>query len=252
MQTYERSSIQKWLEGHKTCPKTGEVLPHTVLTPNFALRSLIIEWCEANGIEVPKRACLNRGNKTSLVLSSKDGISLDMLIEHLCSGQLELQRVAAEEIRSLAKQNADNRVCIAEAGAIPLLVNLLSTEDSRTQEHAVTALLNLSIYEGNKRAIVRAGAIPHIVGVLKYGNMEARENAAATLFSLSVMDENKVAVGESGAIPRLVDLLIHGSPRGKKDAATALFNLSILHENKARIVSGGAIRPLVELMLELE
>ena len=139
---------------------------------------------------------------------------------------------------------------IANSGAIEPLVALLNSEDGKTQENAVTALLNLSINDNNKAEIARAGAIGPLVNVLRVGNAEAMENAAATLFSLSVMDDNKVTIGASGAIPPLVDLLINGSPRGKKDAATALFNLSIYHENKGRIVHAGAIRPLVELMAD--
>ncbi|CAJ2645269.1 unnamed protein product [Trifolium pratense] len=104
-------------------------------------------------------------------------------------------------------------VCIAEVGAMPLLVDLLSSADPRTQEHAVTALLNLSINENNKGTIVNAGAIPDIVDVLKNVSMEARENAAATYFSLSVLDENKVAIGTAGAMPALIKLLFKGTPR---------------------------------------
>ena len=110
------------------------------------LRSLIAQWCEANGIEVPKRSCFSgSGNHNRAEVSSKERNAIYVLIQHLCSGQIDLQRAAAGELRSLAKQNNENRVCIAEAGAIPHLVILLSTEDSRTQEHAVTALLNFSL-----------------------------------------------------------------------------------------------------------
>ena len=129
-----------------------------------------------------------------------------------------------------------------------ILVELLSSPDPRTQEHAVTALLNLSINESNKGAIVIAGAIHDIVEVLKHGSMEARENAAATLFSLSVVDENKVQIGAAGAIPALIKLLCEGTPRGKKDAATAIFNLSIYQGNKARAVRAGIVTPLMRLL----
>lgn len=250
-QTYERASIERWLEGHRTCPKTRLVLAHTVLTPNYVLRSLIEQWCEANGIEVPRKACVSGAGKlNSTDLVSKDRGAVDVLIEHLRSGQIDLQRAAAGELRSLAKQNNENRICIAEAGAIPHLVSLLSTHDSRAQEHAVTALLNLSIHEGNKGAIVQASAIPAIVEVLRHGSMEARENAAATLFSLSVVDENKMTIGASGAIPALVDLLRNGNSRGRKDAATALFNLSIYQGNKPRAVRAGAVEPLMRLLTD--
>jgi len=170
------------------------------------------------------------------------------LIEDLRSDSVDVQRSAASELRLLAKHNMENRIVIANCGAVNLLVGLLHSPDAKTQEHAVTALLNLSINDNNKIAIANADAVDPLIHVLQTGNPEAKENSAATLFSLSVIEENKVKIGRSGAIKPLVDLLGNGTPRGKKDAATALFNLSILHENKARIVQADAVRHLVDLM----
>ncbi|XP_023533630.1 U-box domain-containing protein 4-like [Cucurbita pepo subsp. pepo] len=170
------------------------------------------------------------------------------VVEELKSSSLETLRGATAELRLLAKHNMDNRIVIAQCGAIEHLVNLLLSADSKIQENAVTALLNLSINDNNKNAIAQANAIEPLIHVLKTGSPEAKENSAATLFSLSVIEENKVKIGRSGAIGPLVELLGIGTPRGKKDAATALFNLSIFHENKARIVQAGAVRHLVELM----
>ncbi|XP_034687853.1 U-box domain-containing protein 13 [Vitis riparia] len=250
-QTYERSCIEKWLEaGHGTCPKTQQTLSSQALTPNYVLRSLIAQWCESNGIEPPKRPSSSRPSKTASSCSPAERTNIEILLNKLRSGSPEDQRNAAGEIRLLAKRNADNRVAIAEAGAIPLLVNLLATPDSRTQEHAVTALLNLSICEDNKSSIINSGAVPGIVYVLKKGSMEARENAAATLFSLSVVDENKVTIGASGAIPPLVTLLSEGTQRGKKDAATALFNLCIYQGNKGKAVRAGVVPTLMRLLTE--
>ncbi|KAG8086631.1 hypothetical protein GUJ93_ZPchr0010g10732 [Zizania palustris] len=170
------------------------------------------------------------------------------LIDDLRSDSVDVQRSASSEIRLLAKHNMENRIVIANCGAINLLVGLLHSPDAKIQEHAVTALLNLSINDNNKIAIANADAVDPLIHVLETGNPEAKENSAATLFSLSVIEENKVRIGRSGAIKPLVDLLGNGTPRGKKDASTALFNLSILHENKARIVQADAVRHLVELM----
>ncbi|KAF8088839.1 hypothetical protein N665_0529s0035 [Sinapis alba] len=170
------------------------------------------------------------------------------LVEELKSSSLDVQRQATAEIRLLAKHNMDNRIVIGNSGAIVLLVELLQSNDSATQENAVTALLNLSINDNNKSLIAAAGAIEPLIHVLQNGSSEAKENAAATLFSLSVIEELKIKIGQSGAIGPLVDLLGNGTPRGKKDAATALFNLSIHQENKATIVQSGAVRYLIDLM----
>ncbi|KAJ6919667.1 hypothetical protein NC651_013574 [Populus alba x Populus x berolinensis] len=170
------------------------------------------------------------------------------LVEDLKSTLVDTQRDATAKLRLLAKHNMDNRIVIANFGAISLLVNLLRSTDLKIQENAVTALLNLSINDNNKTAIGNADAIEPLIHVLETGSPEAKENSAATLFSLSVIEDNKVRIGRSGAIVPLVDLLGNGTPRGKKDAATALFNLSIFHENKDRIVQAGAVKHLVELM----
>ncbi|KAG6523184.1 protein spotted leaf 11-like [Zingiber officinale] len=243
-QTYERTCIEKWLaSGHDTCPKTQQKLSTTFLTTNYVLRSLIEQWCEANGVDPPK--CPIQSNNPTLEHSH-----VAALLHKLSSRNIDDQQSAAGELRLLAKRDAENRIYIAKAGAIPLLVKLLLSTDPRTQEHAVTALLNLSIHDNNKTSIISSGAIPRIVLVLRNGSMEARENAAAALFSLSVVDEYKVTIGASGAIPALISLLSEGTRRGKKDAATALFNLCIYQGNKGKAVRAGVVPLIMGLLKE--
>ncbi|XP_038900643.1 U-box domain-containing protein 4 [Benincasa hispida] len=193
------------------------------------------------------RIITSSANETRPDLSAIEA-QVQKVVEELKSSSLDTLRGATAELRLLAKHNMDNRIVIAQCGAIEYLVDLLLSADSKIQENAVTALLNLSINDNNKTAIAQANSIEPLIHVLKTGSPEAKENSAATLFSLSVIEENKVKIGRSGAIGPLVELLGNGTPRGKKDAATALFNLSIFHENKARIVQAGAVRHLVELM----
>ncbi|KAK9945059.1 hypothetical protein M0R45_010591 [Rubus argutus] len=196
----------------------------------------------------------NYPNKQLLPFSNSESDELTTashvmkLVEDLKSQLDEVQTVAAEELRLLAKHNMDNRIIIGQCGAITPLLSLLYSEVNLTQEHAVTALLNLSINEDNKAMIAEAGAIEPLIHVLTTGNDGAKENSAAALFSLSLLDEFKAKIGRSGAVKALVDLLSSGTLRGKKDAATALFNLSIFHENKARLVQAGAVKYLIELM----
>lgn len=170
------------------------------------------------------------------------------LVEDLKSGSNKEKTAAAAEIRRLTISSVENRVQIGQSGAIIPLLSLLYSKEKLTQEHAVTALLNLSISELNKAVIAEAGAIEPLVHVLNTGNDRAKENSAATLFSLSVLQFNRERIGQSNAIHALVNLLGKGTYRGKKDAASALFNLSITHENKARIVQAKAVRYLVELL----
>ncbi|KAH7574784.1 hypothetical protein JRO89_XS02G0003900 [Xanthoceras sorbifolium] len=245
-QTYERESIEKWLNSnHRTCPKTRQTLDHLSLAPNYALRNLIVQWCEKNNVELPKKDS-SVGSHGSSASSLIDDIS--SLVQNLSSSHLHIRREAVVKIRMLSKENPDNRILIANNGGIPPLVQLLSYPDSKIQEQTVTALLNLSLDETNKRLIAREGAIPAIIEILQNGTYEARENSAAALFSLSMLDENKVMVGNLKGIPPLVKLLQNGTVRGKKDAATALFNLSLNQANKSRAIKAGIIPSLLHLL----
>ncbi|XP_076904238.1 U-box domain-containing protein 11-like [Bidens hawaiensis] len=252
-QTYERSYIQRWIDcGNTTCPKTQQKLQNITLTPNYVLRSLITQWCVNNNMEQPNSLTNRRLKRSdgSFRDVTEDIEAIEKLIQNLSSHSIEDRRSALTEIRSLSKRSTDNRILLAEAGAIPILVGLLTSEDVLTQENAVTSILNLSIYENNKGLIMLANVVPSIVHLLRVGTTETRENAAATLFSLSLANENKILIGASGAIPELVNLLEHGTNRGKKDAATALFNLCIYQGNKGRAVRAGIIPVLLKMLTD--
>lgn len=254
-QTYERHSILRWMEeGHCSCPKTGQMLAHSRLVPNRALRNLIAQWCTAHGIPIDAPDGPDIAVEMVMVAaSSKAAIkankaTAELLIQQLSNGSQGAKAIAAQELRLLAKTGKENRACIAEAGAIPLLRNLLPSPNPIAQENSVTAILNLSIHDKNKSRIMEeTGCLGAIVEVLRFGlTTEAKENAAATLFSLSAVHDYKKRISdENGAVEALVGLLKGGSPRGKKDAVTALFNLSTHSDNCNRMIESGAVAALI-------
>ncbi|KAL7617432.1 hypothetical protein Lser_V15G03246 [Lactuca serriola] len=177
-----------------------------------------------------------------------DHSMIESLLHKLNSTRPYDQWIATGEISRLTKTNPENRVAFAQA--IPLLIDFLRASDSQTQENAVTALLNLSIFEDNKVSIVTSGAVTGIVHVLKEGSMVARENSAAALFSLSVIHEKDFIIASAGAISPLVLLLSEGTERGKRMATNALFNLCITEGNKKKAVRAGVVPMLMELLME--
>ncbi|KAJ4822586.1 hypothetical protein Tsubulata_018848 [Turnera subulata] len=176
--------------------------------------------------------------------------TVKICVDGLQSSSIAVKRSAAAKLRLLAKNRADNRALIGESGAIPALIPLLKCSDPWTQEHAVTALLNLSLHEENKGVITQWGGVKSLVYVLKTGTETSKQNAACALLSLALVEENKSSIGVCGAIPPLVSLLINGSTRGKKDALTTLYKVCSLKQNKERAVVAGAVKPLVGMVAE--
>ncbi|GJP42304.1 hypothetical protein CLOM_g1886 [Closterium sp. NIES-68] len=151
------------------------------------------------------------------------------------------RRRAAEEVRHLVRDSRGNRAAVVAAAggrAIPALLSLFSCGDADTVEHAVTAVLNLSLSSSTHAPLISHGAIPRLVTIVNAGNSSpgassrdtatghdmlpplsprsisrtARENAAAALFAISASSEaNKILVGTTpGGIAGLVAML---SPR---------------------------------------
>ncbi|KAL9316229.1 hypothetical protein ACSQ67_017230 [Phaseolus vulgaris] len=259
--TYDRTSIAQWINsGHHTCPKSGQRLIHTALIPNYALKSLVQQWCYDNN--VPVNEPTTEGNNKKKKNSKEEAIdhisankaaadavkmTAEFLVGKLATGSADIQRQAAYELRLLAKTGMVNRSVIAEVGAIPFLVTLLGSQDSRIQEHAVTTLFNLSIFDNNKILIMAAGAVDSIVEVLESGKtMEARENAAASIY---IYNPNKVSIVKGGAVPMLVELLMDDKAGITDDALAVLALLLGCSEGLEEIRNSRALVPLlIDLM----
>ncbi|XP_043691881.1 U-box domain-containing protein 4-like [Telopea speciosissima] len=198
--------------------------------------------------------CMQRENISSEILDNAPPVNLEpavkACVEGLQSPSIAIKRLAAAKLRLLAKNRSENRAIIGKFGAVPALIPLLRCSDPWAQEHAVTALLNLSLHEDNKTLITDAGAIKPLIYVLKTGTEVSKQNAACALLSLALIEDNKISIGACGAIPPLVSLLLNGSTRGKKDALTTLYKLCTVRQNKEKAVSAGAVKPLVGMISE--
>ncbi|OIT04123.1 PREDICTED: U-box domain-containing protein 18-like [Nicotiana attenuata] len=258
--TYDRSSILKWFRaGNSTCPKTGERIMSIDLVPNLALKLLIKQYCYANGIPFVETGRRNRDNIKLVATSSvanEQAMKLlaSVLVGRLIAGSMEQKNKAAFEIRLLTKTSIFNRSCLVEAGAIPPLLNLVTSRDSSCQENAMAALLYLTKNSTSKRILVENGGLILILDVLKRGlKMEARQHAAGTLFYLTSVEEYRKMIGEnSRAIPSLLELLRSGADRGKKNALVTIFGLLMRPENHWRVIAAGLVPLLVNLLKSFE
>ncbi|XP_020210841.1 U-box domain-containing protein 9 [Cajanus cajan] len=248
-QTYDRPFIERWLnEGHRTCPQTQQVLSHSILTPNYLVRDMIVQWCRERGIQLPKPV-----KDVDQVVTNADRNRLNSLLRKLSLSASD-QKEAAKELRQLTKRMPSFRTLVGEStDVIPQLLSPLSSPgtDPDLHEDLITTVLNLSIHDDNKKVFAEDPAvISLLIDALKCGTLQTRSNAAAAIFTLSALDDNKHIIGKSGAIKPLLELLDEGEPFSMKDAASAVFNLCLVHENKGRTVRDGAVRVILNKMMD--
>ncbi|KAJ7950098.1 RING-type E3 ubiquitin transferase [Quillaja saponaria] len=255
-QTYDRGSIKIWTEsGHNTCPKTGQTLAHTDLIPNRSLKNLMAMWCREQ--KIPFETAGSSENVNSVIMN-KAAIEATRMTALFLVNKLSLSQSTVEaanaviyELRGLAKTDSDSRACIAEAGAIPLLVRYLASQNPSLQVNAVTAILNLSILDANKTRIMETdGALNGVIEVLRSGaTWEAKANSAATIFSLSDVHVYRKRLGRKPRVLKsLIDLAKTGPTCSKRDAMLAILNLAGDRETVARLVEAGVVEMTAELM----
>ncbi|KAI3516293.1 hypothetical protein L1887_15207 [Cichorium endivia] len=256
--TYDRSSIEKWFRsGNLTCPKTGEKVNSSNLVSNLCIRSIIKQYCHANGISVAESVDSNRNRDTtntdtgsSVAAEAAIKMAVEYLVDRLVFGTNEVKHKATYEIRLLSKASVFNRSCLVEAGVIPSLLDLLGVKNPKIQENAIAALLNLSKYSKTKKILVENGGLELILEVAQNGlRMEARQHAAGTLFYLASVDEYRDIIGKiPRSIPVLMDLVLEGTDRGKKNALVAIFGILMYPENHWKALAAGIVPLLVDLL----
>lgn len=255
-QTYDRSSIQKWLSaGNLICPKTGERLTSSEIVPNSSLKKLINQFCADNGISLAKFNGRSHDITRTIIPGSPAAaeamkFTSEFLLRRLVFGTSTEKNKAAYEIRLLAKSNIFNRSCLVTAGVIPPLLNLLSSMDRSTQENAIAAVLKLSKHSTGKILVVESGGLTPILSVLKSGFcLESRQLAAATLFYLSSVKEYRKLIGEiPDAITGLIELIKEGTTCGKKNAVVAIFGLLLYPKNTKTVLNTGAVPVLIDII----
>ncbi|KAG8377113.1 hypothetical protein BUALT_Bualt09G0134700 [Buddleja alternifolia] len=254
-QTYDRSSISLWIEsGHATCPKTGQTLSHTQLIPNLSLKNLIAMWCRDQRIPFESTEVNVKPNGVMLNKTALEAIKMTVsfLVNKLTASQTSeaIDRMV-HELRVLAKTDSDSRTCIAEAGALPLLVKFLGSENPSLQVNSVTTILNLSILEANKTRIMETdGVLNGVIEVLRSGaTWEAKGNAAATIFSLTGVHAYRKKLGKKTRVVKaLLDLARMGPTNSKRDAMMAILNLAGDREAMGKLIEGGVVDMVAEVM----
>lgn len=261
-QTYERICIEKWFsDGHNTCPKTQQKLPHLCLTPNYCVKGLIASWCEQNGVSVPDSPPDSLDlNYWRLALSEESTNSKSNEIVRSCKLKemkvvpLEVSGTIEEseynDIENIYAQEDESETNVFER--YQDFLSVLNEGENLRQKCNIVEQIRLMLKD-DEEARVFMGANGFVVALLRFlesvvheRNSYAQEIGAMALFNLAVNNNrNKELMLAAGVIPLLEKMISNSNSHG---AATALYlNLSFLDDAKPIIGSSHAVPFLVEL-----
>lgn len=260
--TYDRSSIQRWLDnGNNTCPATMQVLHTKDFVPNRTLKRLIQIWSDSVHHRVDSAA----ESSPPKPLLSQDQV-LD-LIRRLDPGSSESSSFdSLSKIVCFARESDENRRFVARAdGFVPMLVEFLGNAadgGSRSvdlSELAVRALdmirTEISDMEKVATSMLKQSEgdwLRSVVAVMQRGSVESRIGSARVLEWMAVSAEVKKKIGEKEEV--LAELLKMINPEKDRSVMEAgiscLIAVSMGRRAKVRMVRLGVVKTLEKCLWE--
>lgn len=249
--TYDRSSIQKWLEsGHDTCPATMQVLPSKDFIPNLTLHRLINLWIQSSTL----RPGSNSPRLLPATPTAISKIQAKLLMEKVESESCvdSLSKVA--EFVSCCEENRKfvarfdgfvevisgvlKRKCV-EIKALETAVRIL---DLILSENGVTERLNKLILKSNQESKFLSA----IVLILQHGSLNSKIESVRVLDSLALDSESRRRISDSqDLISILLKLLKTNNNESLNDAVTSILTtISITRSIKSRLIENGIVEIL--------
>ncbi|GLJ55803.1 hypothetical protein SUGI_1198170 [Cryptomeria japonica] len=255
--TYERESIERWMyELQKnTCPATMQVLDNRDLTPNHTLRRLIQQWCIAiSSAGVPRIATPD---------PPLDSNHLKKLLGEIeaCPPPPFLVKVL-KKLRSLAEKNEGNRRCIALSEAPAVLISLIEsqfTESDETYdvavacEEALGVLHALHLPDDTVETLATASCLASLGSILKRGTCNGRLHAAVLLQKVSTKSVKRIVMnGNDDLIEGLLELVTEEVCHKATVAALQVLTTMSINSRRSRMkaIEAGAVSILIETLPE--
>lgn len=136
------------------------------------------------------------------------------------------------------------------AGAIPVLVQLLSSPDVDVQYYCTTALSNIAVDANNRKKLAQSEPklVQSLVNLMDSSSPKVQCQAALALRNLASDEKYQLDIVRSHGLHPLLRLLQSSYLPLILSAVACIRNISIHPMNESPIIEAGFLKPLVDLL----
>jgi vacuolar protein 8 len=180
--------------------------------------------------------------------------SKDMRVQRNATGALlnmtHSGRLHPPSLCRLLTPADDNRQQLVNAGAIPVLVQLLSSSDVDVQYYCTTALSNIAVDASNRAKLAQTEGrlVQSLVQLMESSSPKVQCQAALALRNLASDERYQLDIVRARGLPSLLRLLQSSYLPLILSAVACIRNISIHPANESPIIEAGFLRPLVDLL----
>jgi vacuolar protein 8 len=144
----------------------------------------------------------------------------------------------------------ENRQQLVNAGAIPVLVQLLSSSDVDVQYYCTTALSNIAVDANNRKKLAQSEnrLIQSLVNLMDSSSPKVQCQAALALRNLASDEKYQLEIVRARGLAPLLRLLQSSYLPLILSAVACIRNISIHPMNESPIIDAGFLKPLVDLL----
>ena len=182
-------------------------------------------------------------SKDMRVQRNATGALLNMT--HSGKHKFEIKRWLAVDIMA-----DENRQQLVNAGAIPVLVQLLSSSDVDVQYYCTTALSNIAVDANNRKKLAQNEnrLIQSLVNLMDSSSPKVQCQAALALRNLASDEKYQLEIVRARGLAPLLRLLQSSYLPLILSAVACIRNISIHPLNESPIIDAGFLKPLVDLL----
>ncbi|KAJ5140242.1 vacuolar protein 8 [Penicillium atrosanguineum] len=150
----------------------------------------------------------------------------------------------------LTRRPDDNRQQLVNAGAIPVLVQLLSSPDVDVQYYCTTALSNIAVDSTNRKRLAQTEGrlVQSLVHLMDSSTPKVQCQAALALRNLASDEKYQLEIVRAKGLSPLLRLLQSSYLPLILSAVACIRNISIHPLNESPIIEAGFLKPLVDLL----
>lgn len=144
----------------------------------------------------------------------------------------------------------ENRQQLVNAGAIPVLIGLLSSSDADVQYYCTTALSNIAVDASNRKKLAQTDSklVQYLIALMETKSLKVQCQAALALRNLASDEKYQLEIVRCKGLTPLLRLLKSSFLPLILSSVACIRNISIHPANESPIIDEGFVNPLIELL----
>ncbi|AEE76134.1 U-box domain-containing protein 29 [Arabidopsis thaliana] len=250
--TYDRASIQRWLDGgNNTCPATMQLLKTKDFVPNLTLQRLINIWSDSIG---------RRHNGDSPVLNPPSGREVptkeevNVLLERLMSLE-NLMKI----VRFVKDSDSNREFLSKKMEFVPMLVDIIRTKKTKIELviMAIRILDSIKVDRERLSNLMLANdggdCLTAILLAIQRGNLESKIESVRVLDWISFDAKSKLMIAERDGVltemMKSISITESSDPSLIEASLSFLITISKSKRVRSKLIAAKAITKIKDILL---